>query len=71
MEEIGDEIKLRLIPFRSLGNNNGILIGYTRQYRVDLNNETKKLTDDIVAIYNDKLAVNEQYNGLLHPEMLG
>lgn len=73
MEEIGDEIKLRLIPFRSLGNNNGILIGFIPDsIRVDLNNETKKLTDDIiVAIYNDKLAVNEQYNGLLHPEMLG
>ncbi|NMA87531.1 MAG: sigma-E processing peptidase SpoIIGA, partial [Tissierellia bacterium] len=27
MEEIGDDIKLRLIPFKSIGNDSGILIG--------------------------------------------
>ncbi|CCQ95840.1 putative Peptidase U4 sporulation factor SpoIIGA [[Clostridium] ultunense Esp] len=73
MEEIGDEIKLRLIPFKSLGNDNGILIGFIPDsIKVYLANETKKLTEDIiVAIYNDKLATDEQYNGLLHPEILG
>ncbi|MCF6465175.1 sigma-E processing peptidase SpoIIGA, partial [Clostridium sp. Cult2] len=73
MEEIGDEINLRLIPFKSLGNNNGILIGFVPDsIKVYLDNETKKLKDDIiVAIYNDKLATDEQYNGLLHPEILG
>lgn len=72
MEELGDEIKLRLIPFKSLGNDNGILIGFIPDsINVSLNNETKKLKDDIiVAIYNDKLATDEQYNGLLHPEIL-
>lgn len=73
MEEIGDEIKLRLIPFKSLGNDNGILIGFVPDsIKVYLDNETKKLTDDIiVAIYNDKLTTDEEYNGLLHPEILG
>ncbi|WP_025641321.1 sigma-E processing peptidase SpoIIGA [Schnuerera ultunensis] len=73
MEEIGDEIKLRLIPFKSLGNDNGILIGFIPDsIKVYLANETKKFTEDIiVAIYNDKLATDEQYNGLLHPEILG
>jgi len=28
MEEIGNEVKLRLIPYKSIGNENGILIGF-------------------------------------------
>jgi len=73
MEEIGDEIKLRLIPFKSLGNENGILIGFKPDnITVYLENETKRLKEEIiVAIYNSKLAQDEQYNGLLHPEILG
>lgn len=73
MEEMRDDIKLRLIPFKSIGNDNGILIGFKPdRIKVYLENETKSLTEDIiVAIYNDKLATDEQYNGLLHPEILG
>lgn len=73
MEEVSDDIKLRLIPFKSLGNDSGILIGFKPdKVKVYLESETKNLTDDIiVAIYNDKLAVDEVYNGLLHPELLG
>lgn len=73
MEEIGNEIKLRLIPFKSLGNENGILIGFKPDsITIYLENETKRLKEEIiVAIYNSKLAQDEQYNGLLHPEILG
>lgn len=73
MEEIGDRIKLRLIPFKSLGNDNGILIGFKPDsISVYLDSSIKRLTEEtIVAIYNDKLAQDEQYNGLLHPEILG
>ena len=73
MDEIGDDIKLRLIPFKSIGNENGILIGFKPDsIKIYLDDETRNLTEDIiVAIYNDKLAADEQYNGLLHPEILG
>ena len=73
MEEIGDDIRLRLIPFKSLGNENGMLVGFKPdRIKVYLDKEIKNLTDDIiVAIYNDKLVTDEQYNGLLHPEILG
>ncbi|NLW22087.1 MAG: sigma-E processing peptidase SpoIIGA [Tissierellia bacterium] len=73
MEEIGDEIKLRLIPFKSLGNESGILIGFKPdRIKVSFDNETKNIKEDIiVAIYNDKLAADEEYKGLLHPEILG
>lgn len=73
MEEIGDDIKLRLIPFKSIGNENGILIGFKPDsIKVCLDDQVKILTEEIiVAIYNEKLATDEQYSGLLHPEILG
>jgi len=73
MEKLGDQIKLRLIPFKSLGNENGILIGFVPD-SIDIyfDDETREMTDDIVvAIYNNKLTMDEEYNGLLHPEILG
>ncbi|NMB08161.1 MAG: sigma-E processing peptidase SpoIIGA [Tissierellia bacterium] len=73
MEEIGDDIRLRLIPFKSIGNESGILIGFKPDsIKIYLENEVRKITDEtIVAIYNDKLAIDEGYSGLLHPEVLG
>lgn len=73
MEEIGDDIRLRLIPFKSIGNDSGILVGFKPDsIKIYLEDEVKKLADEtIVAIYNDKLAVDEEYSGLLHPEILG
>ena len=73
MEEIGDDMRLRLIPFKSIGNDSGILIGFKPDtIKIYLENEVKKIANEtIVAIYNDKLAVDEGYSGLLHPEILG
>ncbi|HHV38789.1 MAG TPA: sigma-E processing peptidase SpoIIGA [Tepidimicrobium sp.] len=73
MEKVGEEISFRLIPFKSIGNDNGILIGFKPdRIRVNLDDELKELRSDIVvAIYNDRLAEDEEYRGLLHPEILG
>ncbi|NLX60972.1 MAG: sigma-E processing peptidase SpoIIGA [Tissierellia bacterium] len=73
MEETEDDMKLRIIPFKSIGNENGILIGFKPDsITIYLENETKRLKKGItVAIYNKKLAQDEEYNGLLHPEILG
>jgi len=73
MEEIGDDMRLRLIPFKSIGNESGILIGFKPDIiKIYLEDEIKKLSDEtIVAIYNNKLATDGDYSGLLHPEILG
>ncbi len=72
MEEIGDDMRLRLIPFKSIGNDSGILIGFKPDIiKIYLEDEVRKVADEtIVAIYNDKLANDEGYSGLLHPEVL-
>ena len=42
MEEIGDDMRLRLIPFKSIGNDSGILIGFKPDtIKIYLENEVK------------------------------
>lgn len=72
MVELKDEIKLRFIPFKSIGKDNGILIGF-KPDELDILNEkiNRRITQDIViAIYNNKMSDGEKYKGLLHPEIL-
>ncbi len=72
MKETQEEIKFRLIPFKSIGKNNGILLGF-KPDEVIINDfeKRKKIKEDVlVAIYNSKLSSDNNYSGLLHPEIL-
>ena len=73
MDELKDNMNLRLIPFKSVGSSNGLIIGFKPDYIVISSNDGKEEINDniIVGIYNDKLSMDHQYNGLLHPEILG
>jgi len=59
--------RIRMIPFVSLGLQNGMLIGF-RPDRVALNNLTRE--DVVIGIYNKKLSGNGQYQGLISPELV-
>jgi stage II sporulation protein GA (sporulation sigma-E factor processing peptidase) len=63
--------RIRMIPFISLGEQNGMLIGF-RVDRVEIvnGNESKYLNDTIIGIYNNKLCQNDRYHALLNPDML-
>lgn len=70
--EIGEYIsKIRLIPFTSLGKENGILIGIKAD-RVLIQRDEKNINIDnvIVGIYNGTLAKNGKYQGLIGLDML-
>ena len=72
MFEVYDEIKLRIIPFKSLGKDNGMLIGF-KPDEISINDEQfkKKVREDVVVgIYNNKLSSDDNYKCLLHPEIL-
>lgn len=65
------EEKCRVIPYHSVGKQNGILIGFEfpkmvirRQFA---DNETEKV---MVAVSNDTLFANGRYQMLLHPKLL-
>lgn len=64
------DIKFRLIPFKSLGQDNGMLLGF-KPDKVTLENEEERILSNIViGIYNNSLSSDNKYMALLHPEIL-
>ena len=63
--------RFRLIPFTSLGKENGMLIGFRPDYiEIVSENEKKGVNDVIIGIYNKTLSKNEKYRALLNPELM-
>lgn len=63
--------RFRLIPFTSLGKENGMLIGFRPDYiEIDNESEKKDINDVIVGIYNRALSKNRQYRALVNPELM-
>ena len=72
-EEIDEEIKTRcsIIPFSSIGKNNGIIIGFRPDYikiYTGYGEEIRKKV--IVGIYNNKITRNGLYSGLIGLNLL-
>lgn len=63
--------RFRLIPYTSLGKENGILIGFRPdEINIEETNSTREIKNIIVGIYNKKLSKDQSYNALLHPEII-
>lgn len=63
--------RFRLIPFTSLGKENGMLIGFKPDYiEIGENQEKRGVSDVIIGIYNRTLSKNEKYKALLGPELV-
>lgn len=64
--------RFRLIPFTSLGTENGMLIGF-KPDEVEIGEENKKKNyrDVIIGIYNKKLSKDQSYKALLGLELAG
>lgn len=69
MDENISNLKFRLIPYKSLGKENGVLIGFKPDNVIVKGDENKLIGDIIVGIYNSNLSSNDNYVALLHPEM--
>lgn len=71
MEQVKDKLILRLIPFKSIGSNNGILLGFKPDYIVISDESGVNIFEDLlIGIFNNKLSFDNQYNGLLNMEIL-
>lgn len=63
--------RFRLVPFTSLGKENGMLIGFKPDYiEIGADHEKKGVSNVIVGIYNRALSKNEKYKALLSPELV-
>jgi len=62
-------LKIRFIPFMSVGKENGILVGI-KPDKIYLKSEGKTITDIIVGIYHKKLFNKKDYNALINPDIL-
>jgi stage II sporulation protein GA (sporulation sigma-E factor processing peptidase) len=64
--------RFRIIPFSSLGKENGMLIGFKPDYiEIGENKDRKGINNVIVGIYNRTLSKNERYRALLSPDLVG
>lgn len=63
--------RFRLIPFTSLGKENGMLIGFRPDYiEIGEADDRKDVQAVIIGIYNKALSRNEQYRALMNPELM-
>lgn len=72
-DNIRDEYfsKLKVIPFSSLGKQNGMLLGIKGEdLTVNLKDEIKKIDKVIIGIYNKSLTKRGEYRSLLGLEIL-
>jgi stage II sporulation protein GA (sporulation sigma-E factor processing peptidase) len=73
IEEIKNELGLnvRWIPYTSLGNENGMLVGIVLDKVIVHKGKVQKENKNVVfALYNKKLSNDNSYNVLLHPKLI-
>jgi stage II sporulation protein GA (sporulation sigma-E factor processing peptidase) len=63
--KVGYKYKFKLIPFSSLGNENGMLIGFKPDYIKIYGEEENIRTDVIIGIYEGKLTKTNKYTSLV------
>ncbi|OPX44605.1 sporulation sigma-E factor-processing peptidase [Ruminiclostridium hungatei] len=63
--------RFRLIPFSSLGKENGMLIGFKPDFiQVGEEDQKRDIKNVIVGIYNRSLSGDDMYKALLGPELV-
>ena len=75
-EKISEDIKkeyipkLKIIPFSSLGKQNGMMIGIKPEKIIIINEQIKEEREDaIIGIYSKSLTKRGEYNALIGLEM--
>ena len=65
-----NDFKFRLIPFKSLGKEDGMIIGFKPDKVLIEIGEEDKVRELIIAIYNKSLSSDDEYEALLHPDII-
>ena len=68
---LNTEPKLKYIPYHSLGNEHGMMVGmYFDKMTVFLKGEKKEIRHPLIGIYIGKLSENQEYQIILHRELI-
>lgn len=73
LEKMSEELKTRcsIIPFSTIGKNNGIILGFKPDYIKIYTNEGEEIRKKvIVGIYNNKIVKSGLYSGLIGLNLL-
>ena len=63
--------RFRLIPFSSIGKQNGMLLGFkANKIEIEQNEEKINVENVVVGIYNNKLSKKNQYFALIGLDLL-
>ena len=63
--------KFRVIPFSSLGKQNGMLIGFKPDFaEVEIDGINRKLENIVIGIYEKSITKNHEYTGLVGLDIL-
>ncbi|WP_129596423.1 sigma-E processing peptidase SpoIIGA [Anaerophilus nitritogenes] len=63
--------RFRIIPFKSLGQENGMLMGFKPdQVKMQDEKNLKCIKNIIIGVYTKKLSQDGEYEALLHPDLL-
>jgi len=63
--------RIRMIPFKALGTENGMLVGIKPDFvLIEKEKDIKNVTNIVIAIYNNELSKEGEYRALLHPDLL-
>ncbi|MBO5056909.1 MAG: sigma-E processing peptidase SpoIIGA [Lachnospiraceae bacterium] len=61
--------KYKIIPYHSIGKENGILEGYEiEKIRIEYETGTRELAHVLIAVFNGKLSVKGEYQMILPPQ---
>ena len=65
------DLHIRLIPFRSIGKENGMLVGFKPdRVTVEENEQERLLSGIVIGLYGQALSGDAKYSALLAPEMM-
>lgn len=64
------KLRCRVLPFSSVGKNNGIMIGFKPDYVKIYDDEGKIIKDVIIGVCNNRFNKNKYYSGLIGLDFL-
>ena len=64
------KLRCRVLPFSSVGKNNGIMIGFKPDYVKIYDDEGKTIKDVVIGVCNNRFNKNRYYSGLIGLDFL-